>query len=323
LFKAVFGGAIGPRSSDVLLHALIAVARLDDGTLTDVPVFLTNAGFRRRVLHQVTDPLTLAPWAAWFDALSEPERAQVVMPILNKTRAFTARPAIRRLLGQATPGLRLDDLFSGPAVVLVNLNEGVIGPETTRLIGSLLLGQLREAVQRQANTPVVQRRPVSVMVDEWQQFVSGMDFADVLATARGMNVGFTLAHQHLAQLSPTLRAAVLANTRSRLVYRPAEADAKTLARVLGGGISSDDLMSLPAYHAAAQVLLDGATSAPFVVDTPQLSGATANADAVRQSSVVRYGADPDELDAQLIRRWQGSEDPGGGHIGTKKRGQSV
>lgn len=129
LFKAVFGGAIGARSSDVLLHALIAVARLDDGALTDVPVFLTNAGFRRRALQKVSDPLTLAPWAAWFDALSEPERAQVVMPILNKTRIWTARPTLRRLLGQPTPGLRLGDLFEEQAVVLVNLNEGALGPE--------------------------------------------------------------------------------------------------------------------------------------------------------------------------------------------------
>jgi hypothetical protein len=225
-FKAVFGGAIGPRSSDVLFHALIAVARLDDGTLTDVPAFLTNTGFRRRILARVGDPLTLSPWAAWFEGLSEPERAQVVMPLLNKTRAWTARPPLRRLLGHPHPGLHLDDLFAEPTVVLVNLNEGVLGPDATRLAGTLLLGQLREAVQRQAHQPIVQRRPVSVVVDEWQQFTGGMDFGDMLATARGMNVGFTLAHQHLAQLSPNLRSAVLANTRSRVVYRPAEADAK-------------------------------------------------------------------------------------------------
>jgi hypothetical protein len=323
LFKAVFGGAIGPRSSDVLLHALIALCRLDDGTLTDVPVFLTNAGFRRRVLAGVSDPLTLAPWAAWFEALSEPERAHVVTPILNKTRIWTARPVLRRLLGQAYPGLRLEDLFEEQAIVLVNLNEGVLGPEAAQLAGTLLLSQLREAVQRQANKPVVQRRPVSVVVDEWQTFTGGMDFADMLATARGMNVGFTLSHQHLAQLTPTLRAAVLANTRSRLVYRPAKADAKELASVLGGEIGPEDLMNLAAFHAAAQVLVDGSQSVPFVVQTPNLPEATADPGVVRTASLGRYGVNPDDLDAQLVAHWQGTDTQGGGAIGMRKRGPSA
>jgi hypothetical protein len=104
----LFGKALGPRSTDVLLHALIMASQLDDGTLTDVPMLLTNSGFRRRVLATTTDPLTIAPWAARFDDLSELERSRVVMPILNKTRTLTAREPIRRLLGQPVPGVRLD-----------------------------------------------------------------------------------------------------------------------------------------------------------------------------------------------------------------------
>ncbi len=319
LFREVFGTAIGPRSSDVLLHALIMASRLDDGTLTDVPVILTNNGFRRRVLAKTTDRLTLAPWAAWFEELSEVERSRVVMPILNKTRAFTARAPIRRLLGQAVPSVRLDDLYEKPLVVLVNLNSGALGPETTRLLGSLLLGQLRETVQRQTAVPQSKRRSVSVVVDEWQTFTAGMDFGDMLATARGMQTGFTLAHQHLAQLTPALRSAVLANTRSRVAFRPAKADAKDLAGVLGGRVTPDDLMRLPAYVAAAQVLVSGATSDPFLVKTPPLPEATESATEARQTVAERFGVDSDELDRQLIERWQGEGEKPDGAIGLTKR----
>ncbi len=320
LFRELFGSAIGPRSSDVLLHTLIMAARLPDGTLTDIPALLTNDGFRRRVLAITSDPITIAPWAAWFDSLSELERNRVVMPILNKTRAFTARAPIRQLLGQPSPKLQLDDLFGDtPTVVLVNLNIGTIGPETTRLLGSLILGQLRETIQRQALVPAASRRPVSVVVDEWQNFTAGMDFADMLATARGMNTAFALAHQHLAQLTPSLRAAVLANTRSRVAYRPAKADAKELAGVLGGGITADQLMQLPAYHAAVQVLVDGATSDPFIVATPDLPPATENPVVARYEITERYGVDPHRLDAQLIERWQGIDTTPDERVGSKRR----
>lgn len=319
LFREVFGSSLGPRSTDVLLHALIMAARLEDGTLTDVPVILTDSGFRRRVLQQVTDPLTLAPWAAWFESLSEVEQSRVVMPILNKLRAFTARGPIRRLLGQPVPAVRLDELYEKPLILLVNLNAGSLGPETTRLLGSLILGQLRETVQRQTAVPQGKRRAVSVVVDEWQTFTAGMDFGDMLATARGMATGFTLAHQHLAQLTPGLRAAVLANTRSRVAFRPAKADAKDLAGVLGGSVTPDDLMQLPAYHAAAQVLVDGATSDPFEVETAPLPAATEDAQAARKAITDRFGVDPNELDMQLVKRWQGGGDKPEGPVGMTKR----
>ena len=200
----------------MLLHALILAARLDDGSLIDVPTILTNAAFRRRVLAKVGDPLIIGPWAAGFDSLSEQERARVVMPVLNKTRALTNRAAIRRMVGQATPRFTLDELFRSPKIVLVSLNAGIIGPETAKLLGGIILGQFWEAIQRQASVSPSERRPVMAVVDELADFTAGLDFAEVLTKARGMNVSFTVAHQHLRQLHPSLRAALLANARSRV-----------------------------------------------------------------------------------------------------------
>lgn len=100
LMRELFGSAIGPRSADVLAHALLMTARLEDGALTDVLPILGSPQFRRWVATKVTDPLTIGPWLAWFDSLSDEHRAQVVMPVTNKIRPFTSRPAIRRLLGQ-------------------------------------------------------------------------------------------------------------------------------------------------------------------------------------------------------------------------------
>jgi hypothetical protein len=317
LFKSVFGSAIGPRSTDVLLHALILAARLDDGSLTDVPTILTNAAFRRRVLAKVGDPLIIAPWAAGFDSLSEQEQARVVMPVLNKTRALTNRAAIRRMLGQPKPRFTLDELFTSPKIVLVSLNAGICGPETSRLLGGILLGQLWEAIQRQASVPAAERRPVMAVVDELADFTAGLDFAEVLAKARGMNVSFTAAHQHLRQLNPSLRAALMANARSRVSWQPAKDDAKTLGDVLG--VAPERLSQLPAYHAIAQVLVDNTPSAPFMIKTLPLPEPISDPAALRQASAERYGVDPAQLDADLLSRWQGGDQTTNGPLGVIKR----
>ncbi|WP_370943301.1 hypothetical protein AB5J62_29940 [Amycolatopsis sp. cg5] len=160
---------------------------------------------------------------------------------------------------------------------------------------------------------------MSVVVDEWQTFAAGLDFADVLARSRGANVTWTLAHQHLGQLSTDLQAAVLANVGARVVFRPAEGDGKALARVLGTPVKPDDLERLPAYHAVARVLVDGAPGAAFEVATPPLPNALWNPDAVRRASAERYGVDPAELDAAILKRWQGG-DPPAAPVGVRRTG---
>ena len=112
---------------------------------------------------------------------------------------------------------------------------------------------------------------------------------------------------------------MLANTKSRVAFRPAKADAKDLAGVLGGIATAESLLRLPAYHAAAQVLVNGATSDPFLVRTLPLPEATEDPGDARQETTKRFGVDPDELDAQLIERWQGGGDTPDGAIGMKKR----
>jgi len=317
LFRTIFGSAIGPRSADLLLHALIMAARLDDGSLADVVPLLTNDAYRRRVLAKVSDPLIIAPWAAGFDALTEPERTRVVMPVLNKLRAFLNRAPVRRLVAQGTPRFDLDELFNSPKIVLVSLNAGLIGMETVKIVGATLLDQLWGRIQRQAGLPANQRRPVMAVIDELSDFVGTLDFAEVTAKARSANVSFTVAHQHLRQLSPDLRAALSANARNRISYRPAPDDTKALADSFG--VSPDTLQSLSAYEAVAQVLVDNTPSAPFGVKTLPSPSTTSDPQALRADSAARYGVNPKQLDADLLARWHGGAGPNNGPIGMTRR----
>ncbi|WP_284742818.1 type IV secretory system conjugative DNA transfer family protein [Amycolatopsis sp. RTGN1] len=320
LLRDVFGSAIGPRSNDILLHALLIAARLDDGTLCDVLPILGNAAYRRAVAAKVGDPLTVSPWLAWFDKLSDEQRTQVVMPVRNKLTAWTARPAIRHLLGQPAPKFDLAQVFDRPTILLVSLNAGLLGPEAASLLGSLLLQHLWHLVQRQTTRPAAFRRPVTVMVDEWHTFTAGLDFGDALARARGAGVNFVAAHQNLGQLSPALRSAALANLGTQVVFRPAEEDARPLARVLGEPVTPDDLMGLGAHHAAVKTTVDGNAKAAFEVVTPALSDALRDPAELRRTSAERFGTDPAAIDAALLNRWAGQAPPDG-PIGVRRTSQ--
>ncbi|WP_396910322.1 hypothetical protein [Mycolicibacterium sp.] len=302
LFRSLYGSGLGPRSADVLLHALLLAARTG-GTLVDVPVLLTNAHFRARAAAMIDDdPIVLGPWLAWFDHLSDGERGQVVAPLLNKLRGFTSRASLRRLLGQPNPGWTWDHVLNHRGIVLVSLNRGAIGPEATAVVGSLLLGQLWGAIQRRTLLPEAARGLACVIVDEWQLFMAGLDFADVLATARGMSTSVTVANQNLGQLSTTLRAAVAANTRSKISFAPAKDDAAAMASLLGSAnVTASDLLTLRQFEAVGSIY---GTAGAFHFVTQPLEPGRQSASSIRTASQQQFGQAGSTVDKALLDRWQ-------------------
>ncbi|MFI0411808.1 DEAD/DEAH box helicase [Actinomadura sp. 3N508] len=320
LFRQIFGAAIGPRSSDVLLHTLLTAARMPDGTLADVPILLSNAAFRREALSKINDPLTLGPWWAWFESVSEAERQQIAAPIMNKLRAFLSRQSIRRMLGQSQPKFSFDEVFTQrPRIVLVNLNRGVNGPEASRLLGSLLFTSGWQAMQRRAKLAPANRFPVAWFVDEFQDYVGALDFGEVLAQIRGLGGFVVAAHQHQAQLSTKLQAATTANARSRISFRPSPADAKTLAAIYGDPATPDELARLGAFEVCAQLYVGNTMSQPFAVKTLPLLPPSADMSVLRQDSQQRYASSGSAVDAALRERWYGGNTPPGSPIGLRRR----
>ncbi|OKJ97412.1 type IV secretory system conjugative DNA transfer family protein [Amycolatopsis sp. CB00013] len=320
LLRSLYGSAIGPRSGDVIFHAALTAARLPDGSLADIPILLSNPSFRRSALAKVSDPVVLGPWWAWFDSLSAGEAQQVVAPVRNKLAAFLARRSLRHLVAQPEPKFSFDDLFlRGPRIVLVNANRGLMGPEASRLLGMLILQSAWMAAQRRATLPVAARFPVSLVVDEFQDYVGALDMGEILSQCRGLGVSFTAAHQHLGQLSPQLQAAVTANARSRLAFRPSDDDARALATVFGSPVTPDDVLRLGAFQACVRLLIDSAMTPPFAVKTLPLGPATNDAAKLRHMSRDRYAADGDALDEALVRRWYGGGSGPAAPVATRRR----
>jgi hypothetical protein len=230
------------------------------------------------------------------------EQATVVAPVLNKIRAFTGRKGVRAVIGQAT-GIDLLSVFTERKILLVSLATGDAGADTGQLLGSLLMGRLWATVQSRSQIPADRRHPVFVYLDEFADVLRlPLDLGDALAKTRGLGVGFCLAHQHLGQLSPAVRAAVEANCRSRIVFQTGYSDAQALARLLGGGLTGQDLQQLALYETYQALSLNGRTMSPASAVTLPLDARQGTLDKVRALSRERYGVPRQETDRVLIER---------------------
>ena len=301
--KGVFAESWGVRVEQVLSAALVTLARLPGATLVDLPLLLTNAAYRQRLIAASgADPLGTGQFWAAYEALSEAQRQQWVGPVLTRLQPFLIRPHLRATLGQATPSFDLGEVFTRRRIVLVSLNKGVLGAESARLLGSLLVGQLWPLILARAAVEPSRRHVVSVFIDEVQDYLSlPGSLADALAQARSLGVAFHLAHQYRGQLPPALKAGIDANARNKIIFSLSAADAAELARQ-AIDLEAADFQLLPRFGVYARTLHHGRENPWCQATTLPPTPPTQDALALRAASQARYGQDAAQVEAALLAR---------------------
>jgi Type IV secretion-system coupling protein DNA-binding domain len=305
LFHSLYAAHWGPRTQDILGASLLTLARTPGMTLAALPVLLTDAAFRRRVVPTVSDPLGLGSFWRTFESWREPERLSAIAPSMNKLRPLLMRPDLRAIIGQAQPRFALRQVFTERKVLLVNLAVGQIGPETAALLGSLVIAQLWQAILGRSALPPERRAPLSIVLDEFQTYLHlPLDLADALAQARGLGASFALAHQFMHQLDPGMRSAVLANAQTRIAFRLPSEDARLMAA--GSELAPDDFQGLGAFAAYAQVVAGGAVQPWCSLTTVPPSEPVSDPALVRTTSRLAYGMDRAVIEAELTALVTGS-----------------
>jgi Helicase HerA, central domain/Type IV secretion-system coupling protein DNA-binding domain len=302
VFHSLWESSWGPRTADILHASLLSLAGRTETTLCALPILLTNYQVRRQLLARIDDPIALGPFWAWYENLRDTERQQVIAPIMNKLRAFLLRRRVRGVLGQVEPRFQVEHVFSKHKILLVSLGKGLLGPEASALLGSLVVAQVWNAALAQAAIPSERRQTVSLYIDEFQDYLRlPTDLADALAQARGLGVAMTLAHQHLAQLPTEMRAAVLANARSRVCFQMTAEDARVMARRSNGQLKDDDFQQLGRYEVYVQLVADGEVTGYASGKTLPPAPITGNAVRLREISRQRYGRPIAEVEAEINR----------------------
>lgn len=319
VFKGMYGATFGPRTTDIAGAALHTLAHVPNMTLAGLPLILTDAGFRRRCLAHIDDPIGLGPFWAAFENWSDAARTEAVAPLLNKVRPFLIRPQLRAVLGQSKPRFDILDVFTKRRILLVDCSKGTLGPETSALLASLVIAQLWGATLQRSSIPAARRHPVSVYLDEFQDFLRlPTDLSDALAQARGLGVGFTLANQYLHQLDASMRSAVLANVQNRVCFRLADEDARVMA-TRGSGLAQEDFASLGAYEFYAQLVAGGTVQPWCSGRSLPPAPAISDPEAVRAASRAAYGRARRETELEIRALASAPQQRTGDDLGPRRR----
>lgn len=324
VFQELFSQNWGIRSADILSGALLTLAKVKGSNLLWLPPLLTDATFRKKITSQIHDPVALQPFWNHFEEMKDTERRTEIAPVLNKLRQITYRPGLRNVLGQSEPKFSLTDLFYKRKIVLVPLNKGLVGAESARLLGSLIVGLTWSLALSRASIPPEKRHMVSIYIDELQDYLSlPTSFSDALAQARGLGVAYTVAHQYRGQLPLDIKAGIDANCRNKIIFGLNSEDAKDMAAE-APELLPLDFMTLPRYQIYTTFQSGGRSTGWISGQTLPPSPSIRMAAECKAESMKRYGVPAEETEAELIHIMSPREpepDPivAGAPIGRRKK----
>jgi hypothetical protein len=242
-FKHLWPESWGPRLEHFLFNGVAALLASPRPTLIDLPRIYTDEPFRARILQRVRDPIVGRFWRQEYLSYDQRFQAEAAAPILNKVGQIAASPILRNILGQTSPKFDLAFAMNNrriliasvaPAkpdqrrIFIANLAKGQIGEQASNLLGSLLISHLQLVTMARSELAPEKRAPFFVHVDEFPNFATDA-FASMLSESRKFGTHFCLAAQYLDQTAHQVRAAVLGNAGTLMVFRVSAADAELLA----------------------------------------------------------------------------------------------
>jgi len=319
VFKGMYGAAFGPRTTDIAGAALHTLVQVPDMTLAALPLIVSDANFRRRIVRQINDPIGLEPFWAAFENWSDAERTAATAPLKNKIDPFILRPQLRAVLGQARPRFDVRDVFTQRRILLIDCSKGQLGSEAAALLGSLVLADVWGAALGRSAVAPAKRHTVTIVVDEYQEYLRlPSDLGDALAQARGLGVAFVLAHQFLAQTDRSMRSAVLANVQNRVCFRLADEDARVMASP-GSRLEPEDFAGLEAFEFYSQVVANDSVQPWCSGRSLPPDSAISDPEVVRAASRANYGRDRKAVEAELRDLVLGHRDNAGDDLVPRRR----
>lgn len=245
--KHIWSDSWGPRLAHFLLNTILALMDTPGSTLLGVPLMLLDADYRRKVVARVTNPVVRQFFEVELPAYPQHYSREAMGPVLNKIQSFLVFPTIRNIIGQERSTFDMRRLMDENRYLIANLSKGLIGEEPANLLGSLLVTNLELTAMRRASIAEHLRPDFALYADEFHSF-STSSFATLLSEARKYRLSLIGAHQYLGQLTPEVRAAVLGNVGTMVVFRVGAEDGRVFEQELLP-ITLDLVTEQPAFHA--------------------------------------------------------------------------
>lgn len=218
------------QTANILRNAVLLLM-LNDRTLEDLPVLLSDNDFRDVLLEKVEKDL-VCEWKTLIDAWSNYKRLArseqwINEPILNRVQPLLSDQRISRLLNSKDNCVDLSNLLVGKGILLVRVPEGQL-EKGGNLLGSLIVTGLRQAGLAHFERTGESGNPCSLYLDEMNNFIDAESFEAICSGLRKVRIGIHGTLKSLQDLNEEFRNRVLLNLGAMALFSISKKDADIL-----------------------------------------------------------------------------------------------
>jgi hypothetical protein len=262
LFDPNRTGMVGPQWEHWFRNAALTVmSQPGGGTLIDIPRIFTDDTFRKSLMSYITDPLVKSFWDEQLAKTADFHKSEMYNYFISKFGRFMTNDLMRNIIGQKKSAFDFREAMDSGKILLINLSKGKIGEINSNLLGMILVAKIQMSAFSRADIPEEQRRDFYLYVDEFQNFTTD-NFRTILSEARKYHLDLNITTQYIAQLTESIRDAVVGNAGTMILYRIGAADAEFMQKEFPG-VAVSDMTNLDRFNTYVKLLIDGTPSKPF------------------------------------------------------------
>ena len=236
----------GDRLEHILRHCIFALLHLSGSTLLDIAHLLRSGSkeseiTRKIILDVVQNEEARKFWEHDFIRY----RPDEFTPPKHKLSKLLVGGTVSLMLSQPNSSFNFRRIMDDGMIFIANLSK--LGTEVREVLGGFILAVMHITALSRSDTPIEQRKPFQIYLDEAHRFVTD-SLEDIIAETRKYAVGMTLAHQYMHQFGPQ-KTDALGSVGTTIVFNVDSKDAAYLSKDFKDFVKPDDIVNLEVWQA--------------------------------------------------------------------------
>ena len=250
IFRKIFSDddSGGHRIEYMLRNAVQTALTQKKATLFTVYDLINDPTYRKKVVASLDDDNLKNFWRNEFGQAGGMQQVKMAAGITAKIGRFLFSASAKRILEQEKSTIDFDDIINNQKILICNFSKGLLGEDTSELLGIMVIAKLQLASLRRARLQQYERTPYYLYVDEFQNFAT-MSFVQMLSESRKYKLFLTMAEQSTSQQDDQKMVnIILANVGTIVCFRTGNpADEQALLQMFTPYIRQGEIANLPAF----------------------------------------------------------------------------
>lgn len=251
IFRKIFSNddSGGHRIEYILRNTIQTSLTVEGCTLFTIYKLLNDVKYRNSVTKSLTDEDLINFWKNELGKAGDMQKVKMVAGITAKVGRFLFSASAKRILEQPKSTIDFDKILNSGKILICNFSKGLIGEDTSELLGTAVLAKLQLASLKRAAIISNDRKPFYLYVDEFQNFAT-VSFVQMLSESRKYKLFLTMAEQSTSQQDDKdMVNVILANVGTVVCFRTGNpADEQMILPLFRPYIELGEIMNLPSFN---------------------------------------------------------------------------